>query len=82
MFKRLFAFAFTVVLLSACSCGSLKLDAAYVAGDQATYDHVADRFVNYSQNDPALKPSQKDADALVIQSWKLRLDKGRKNVAQ
>ena len=47
----------------------------YVQADKATYDVIANRYLNYVEQDPTLPLDEKTRQERLVQSWKLRLDK-------
>ena len=63
-----------LVVLASCA-GTAK---QYVEADKATYDIVALDYASYVNSDPKLDQEQKDRRIRLLDTWKLRIDKGLK----
>lgn len=63
------------LVLVLASCSGCSVPQVYVQADRATYEVVAPEYLEYLSKDEALDPKVREARALLIQSWDLRLRK-------
>jgi hypothetical protein len=56
-------------------CSGCSVAATYVEADRATYNVIAPKFLKYLEADETLDPKVKEADALLVKSWDLRIRK-------
>jgi len=74
--------ALLLALLSLAACESFELNKQYVAGDRATYDVIEPYTRAQVAEDENLSDTQRTALNLVLDSWRLRLEKGEAYVEE
>lgn len=62
------------------SCGGLSLQEEYVKADRETFEFVAPDYMVYVAADQSLDPTQREAKQLVVDSWRMRLERAEENV--
>jgi len=77
---------FTLLLVAGlvgCSCKEQvkeaeQLAAKYVVKDEVTYNELAVLLEAYINNDPKLTANEKKAAKILLKSWKIRIEEGKR----
>ena len=78
--RRMTLMALAVLALAFAGCKATTLNEAYVKADRSTYDALSEDHRKYVDSDNSLDSDQKARRKLLLDSWRVRLEKAEKAV--